>query len=687
MKKYIHNARVILLGVLLYVCPIWCQQPDSLSRELSGDLRVEPSPTEKEAERLYNQYLTELYQHDISKAADNLILRSQLDTTNVQWALDAAQFINIYMADSVAADKYINMALRNALSLYGEENELTISCYEMVLANHPKERLSMAKKALDLAIKLYGSEDVIPVASRYNNLGLAYFATDSLDWSQKCFEKSIDIYIKNNNEEYPNLSSSYHNLGAACIKKHNYDEGLKYLYIAKEKRETSNDANLYRTYHDISAVYSKTERYDSAFVYSYKALEACRKFFPEGHFNIVQILTDINSELQNMSEYNFVIDYCEKELSRDDMDSTIRARTNYVIGSCYFRKGETANALPHFLKTVNILKDSGKEKLLVADACHNAATIYYGLADYEQAQIYEQDAILYSREADEDNPQLADYYGNAGLIQAMLGKYEQALSYFDEANSLYKTTIEDSCKIGETIFNKAAAYYDLGQEQNAIAQLKNSLNIYSAIVERKQDIILPKIIHLYEVIVMKSSYTEYIDEYKEMMLAIQDVLRKMDETKYQYEISAISLDLGNMYFSNNRLDESISVYTFLLEQLTDEKMIAIVRMNLANVYIDQKRLPEAESLYLSALQFFQGCQECNEYTATVLRHLGMVCFKTQRYEEELKYYLMAEPYLLETDPSRLVKLYDDISTCYQEMGNFSKSLEYNKKSLDLLLGK
>lgn len=858
---------------------------------------------EKDANYLYHLFTISLSRFDFDAAQEYITTRADLDSTNVQWGLDAAHFLAANIGDLTNAKRYAEQALYQSLLQYGELHELTISCYDGLFMYDDTNRLPNAQRALDLSIKLYGDNNHIATASRYNNLGLAYLSADSLDLAFTHIQKSIDLYL----EEDPynkNLSSSYTNIGGLYAARHEYDMALKYLYKSMSLREQQNDLNIYSTYQSIAAIYAKTEQYDSALVYYSKALEIGHKVFGKHHPSIAgtysgisyvffelgeyaksqdslenalesliipEVLTDFNRSLEladtydsialiyrtrqefiqainyfkkaldirekfldeknedylqsyldigncyylmgdyeqsltylkerlrilkshptldislifltynniarvyidshelknaqwfieeslsicmnhdikidnkyvclcnagdyyasmgdyktaliyfedafnmydsvnvpskqslcptiakvyaSLEEWDNAILYYKKELLLESRDSIACAELLYHIGKCYFYKGEEEDALEFLLSSVDVFNKISIQNELLADACNLIAIIYVHIDLPQEAKKYGLNAIrLGQHESIYDNPELADYYYNTGLISAQLEEYADAIEYFSTAKLYYEQLYrEASTNYVETLQNLVSVYFCTGKESEAISQLSNTLKTFLSLMEDNPDSIIQSVQRLEEIIVANYKNSDNIVEYESMLTLIFKAFQNINNDKYQPHIILVMNDLGNFYYDQKRYDESIKMYSNILNLSTDTYQIALITINLANIYLDMNNYSECERLYKLALTNLYAVDSINSidrnnYIATCLIRLGYTCFLTERYGEELDYYLKAEIIMEQTHSPNLGSLYDDISRCYKEMGNHSKAAEYIKKSFYFLIKK
>ena len=132
----------------------------SLMEEAQSDQAKILKQQQKDAQYLYNLYSIALSRFDNNKARFYIETRAELDTTNVDWQLDASKYVSEFMADYTKALALANRGLRNARRMYGEESEQTLKSYIQICEvffemKKYNEALVYNQKALTIAQKIY----------------------------------------------------------------------------------------------------------------------------------------------------------------------------------------------------------------------------------------------------------------------------------------------------------------------------------------------------------------------------------------------------------------------------------------------------------------------------------------------------------------------------------------------------
>ncbi len=167
--------------------------------ELADSLRREQLNIK--AQECYNSFLMYKEQSNRDSAALFIELRAAIDTTNVEWQLEAGRYIEEYIADYNKALEYYQRALRWAIKQNGEQNP--------------------------------------DVATSYNNIGEIYRSQGNYSLALEYHEKALKICQDFYGENHPDVATSYNNIGLIYHEQGNYSLALEYQEKALKIRQTS----------------------------------------------------------------------------------------------------------------------------------------------------------------------------------------------------------------------------------------------------------------------------------------------------------------------------------------------------------------------------------------------------------------------------------------------------------------
>ena len=416
------------------------------SETLASSRTIEEKTLLELAEDCFNKSEVFKMGHQNDSAAYYLVIRSELDTMNVQWQLEAGRFLDKYLAAYNKALDYYNRGLRNALMKSGEKSSDVIKCYNNIgciysIQGDYAQALEYHNKTLTTCLLVFG-ECHPDVATCYNNIGIIYFSQDDYVKALEYFNKALSILLSVYGENHPDVAISYNNIGLIYKSQGVYVKALKYynkalsiLLSAYGNRHPVVATN----YNNIGDIYRAQGDYANALGYHNKALSIRLTVFGENHPDVANSYTN--------------------------------------IGGIYSSQGVYVKALEYHNKALSILLSVfGENHPTVATSYNNIGSIYFCQRDYFKALEYINDALSIRLSVfGENHPNIATCYSNIGLIYFFQGDYIQALEYFKKSLNIYtslydhnninfascsKTIYETYCKLLQQSDEKKKEFED-----------------------------------------------------------------------------------------------------------------------------------------------------------------------------------------------------------------------------------
>ena len=237
--------------------------------------------------RLYSSFLTR-FMND--SAAVYIQRRAQLDTTNVDYQLQAGQFMAYILCDYTAARRYYDRAYRICLSDYGEQSgQMATTCHEIgyVLKQQRflDEALSWYERSLSFREHVRGKESGA-TAEALNNLGELYRAKKDLKQAMKMHRRALHIRQKLMGAESMEVAESKSNIGGVY-----YDEGqftkaeqlYREAYAIYVTQTLGSQRRLADVNNNLGAVCFMQSKYADAVDYFENALSLYRQLFGSAH--------------------------------------------------------------------------------------------------------------------------------------------------------------------------------------------------------------------------------------------------------------------------------------------------------------------------------------------------------------------------------------------------------------------
>ena len=197
-------------------------QAQNILAQANADMAAILKQQEKDAEYLYQLYTIALAKFDNEKARFYIETRAELDTTNVEWQMNAGSALE-NAADYEKAMMYSNRALHCT-----EKNQKDYYLHGTVLSNignilqiqaKYQDALAYFEKARDFDINIWGEGNVALVRV-YNNIGHVYHEMEQYKKALENYDKAYAIEINRNPTGSmdiallnSNLAGLYSNLG------------------------------------------------------------------------------------------------------------------------------------------------------------------------------------------------------------------------------------------------------------------------------------------------------------------------------------------------------------------------------------------------------------------------------------------------------------------------------------------
>ncbi len=232
---------------------------------------------EDDCYRLYASFLTR-FQND--SAACYIRKRAALDTTNVDYQLQAGQFVKDIMADYRSADIYFRRAYRLAESQYGEQSgQMATACNELgLLAKQQRDYTAAAgwyERSLTIREKLRGRNS-LAVAEALNNMGELYRAQKDLKKTMDCHRRALKIREKQLGERSLEAAESKFNIAGVYYQQKQYAKAealyleVKEVYQANSKTPQTKMA---AAFNNLGGVAYMQEKYAEAAAFFQQAVE------------------------------------------------------------------------------------------------------------------------------------------------------------------------------------------------------------------------------------------------------------------------------------------------------------------------------------------------------------------------------------------------------------------------------
>ena len=440
-----------------------------LQAKARADMEAILRQQQKDAEYLYQLYTISLGRFDNDKAKFYIETRAELDTTNVDWQLEAGQFAGEFLADYDHAMQLIQRALRNAVNQYGERSEQVALVYDKMAHLYEDQKKyaelqATAQQSLDLRRQLY-TGDHRQLAASLSMLGTAYAMTGQFDKAEDLDEQSIEMRKKVLPEQSLEMAESYFGLGYVYICTGKLADGLAYMQHSIDIMRTLYGDNYIHTadgYHNMGHVYMMTGDYANANEYLTKGLEIRRRLFGDFHPDVAESLNGLGTLFLNKGEYQKGLAYYQQALQTRltvfGEWSPLVATVYNNMGTAHSYMGEKTQALELYQKSLAIQrKTSGERHPETAATWLNVSLGYEEMGDYDKAlDAAQQAAEIMVSVLGPQHENVASCYYNLGTISAALKMYSQSIEFHQKALDIRLANF------GEKHSDTAISYHGIG---------------------------------------------------------------------------------------------------------------------------------------------------------------------------------------------------------------------------------
>ena len=358
------------------------------------------------ASRNYYKYQIASQRHERDSEAYWLEQRAMLDRANVDWQLDAANYVLDFLGDYDRAMNICEPTLEYCKEHYGVLHEKTAVLYGNIGVIY--ERKGLYPEALECLNRAREIQEQVMglmhpgLAMTYSNIGLIYDNKGLYDDALAYYTKALEIKEKVLNPLHPSLATAYNNIGAAYYNKGLYDESLKYYGKAKdifEKVLDPLDPGLATMYSNIGVVYDMKELYDEALVYYTKSVEIEEKVLDPLHPGLAVTYINIGAALDNQGSHSEALIYFEKakkilEKVLDPIHPTLAALYSNMGLACK-HGGLYDDALNYYRKSIEIEEQVlGPMHSDLAITYVNIAGLHYGKREFDICLEYLDKALV-----------------------------------------------------------------------------------------------------------------------------------------------------------------------------------------------------------------------------------------------------------------------------------------------------
>lgn len=381
--------------------------------------------------------------HMNDSAAYYLEMRAELDTTNVEWQLDVADFEMNFVSDLNKAESYYCRALATAQKMDDKALEAT-SYNELGVVYGIKGNFTGAIDNIKKSIAIWEAlpeDNYIRIAENFNNLGFMFGNMGQFKEAQESFEKALQL-AKKEDGEYKEVATALNNMGMVKYMLGQLDDALALFKEAQTiclQLYNEDHKEIATGYDNIGGIYARKHEFNDALENNMKALDIRKRLYGEIHPEIATSLVNIGGLYKERGDGEKALEFFEKAKA---MFIVFFGENNRYTALCFNNIGDILcdigsceKGLQNLLKALNIkLSILGEKDLSVATTYNNIGYAYECMKNYTQAlENYEKALSIRLEKLPQVHPLIADTYFNVGDLYEKLGMKEKALDAYVKA--------------------------------------------------------------------------------------------------------------------------------------------------------------------------------------------------------------------------------------------------------------
>ena len=424
----------------------------------------------KDAEYLYQLYTIALARFDNEKAGQYILTRAELDTTNVEWTVQAAKFIADYRSDYDEAMRCYDRAERYASkqptwlsTIYTNKGSIYLEQGKYV------EAIKADSIALGLSLNLYGKKALLTL-KLINNTAATLRKLGQLKQALVTWNTVYSIAIADKDTDREFIATVCNNISTTCadlgLHSMALEFGHKALDAYKAKGSVKGEALACC---NIGGCYSGMGQYQEALDCFDRSEQLFKKLFGEDNPQVAWVLAKKGNLYSGLGDTKKAYQYNKRSLDIYkrfyDAKSVVVANALADFAAVNPNKQE-AKAQVDSALTV-LISQYGERQLAVADAYYKQAVICEDMEQYAESEKRLQRALLVYNTiiGTRYNSFSAQCYASLSDVELGLNRMDKAVEYMNQA-----VEINDSVNGDRINLLKLTALY---QKAALLLQQKN----------------------------------------------------------------------------------------------------------------------------------------------------------------------------------------------------------------------
>lgn len=466
---------------------------------------------------------------------------------------------------------------------------------------------------------------------------------------------SFEVYLNKDHALEENVQYAYYlNAVGFFIGNHfqDFELALKFHEKAlaiREIVEGSSYPEIASSYNNIGTIYQRQGKYEDALKYYMHSLELRKKYLGEHNVDTATSYNNIASIYNALGRYEEAVEYCLKcykiQLENWGNDYPLIASTLNNLGAYYGQASNYSKEFEYKLMAIEV----GEKTLGINHP--ELATMYNNLGVYYEKRNKYAEALLYFHKAlsiDEKtynrftHPKIATDYNNLGSVYCSMGKYDLSMDYYKKANDIFIYVYGMNHESTATAYNNIGGVLDeMENYEKALEYRKKALEIRIKVFGSEHPIVASTYNCIGSVYYHSGEPSEALQYFEKALLIQKKTIGKQD-----LEISISYNNIGHVYHNKGNYEKALEYYLTALNimQRNSEPCIDMVLLceDIGLIYQSTERYQNAIYYYKYEITICDTLfgNDCVE-KAKALNYLGTIYSEMKDFEKSDKYYTQA----------------------------------------------
>ncbi len=364
------------------------------------------------------------------------------------------------------------------------------------------------------------------------------------------------------------------------------------------------------------------------------------------------------------------------------------AEALHGLAHLYFEQGKYEDAEPLFQRALHIrVHELGSEHPLVAYSLHGLAEIYWQQGKYEGAEsLYQQALHIRVHELGPEHSQVANSLNDLAKLYFEQGKYEDAEPLFQRALHVWEHALgSEHPRIAELLNNLAILHFKQGKYEEAEPLYQQALRIWENTLGPEHPQLAYSLNNQALFSYQRGKYEEAEPLYLRSIRIWEHALGS-EHPQLAYPLN----NLAYLYYEQGKYEEAKSLFQRVLciwerPLGSEHPHVAYPLIGLANLSREQGKYEEAESLYQQALRIReQALGLTHPLVAELLNNQASLYYMQGKYEDAEFLYqraLLNSEQALGSEHPNVAYALAGLANLYREQGKYEEAEPWYQRAL------